>query len=194
MTEIYVLRGIERLMTVGFGGMSIYLGYRLFSIVVSEKGGLNAQGQGWKIGMKNIAPGVFFSFFGMVVLAIALTKSIVVEPVARGSEEARVVQLNNPTFLNDRGAAGELVVALTLVENHVATSGKNPDLAQISILMPKLTKAKHLIADSAAGPRRTDWYFEQRQKIRSELTRVFRTANSAPVIHRLELNGRAVSQ
>lgn len=72
-----VFRGIERLGTVVFGGLSIYWGYRLFDRVTETAGELAAKGGGFNLNLKNVAPGVFFAVFGMAVLITSLSTQLV---------------------------------------------------------------------------------------------------------------------
>lgn len=165
MNELFVIRGIERLFTVGFGGMSIFLGYRLFSIVVSERGGLAAQGQGWKIALRNVAPGVFFSFFGMVILSVALFRPLV---QTAGESGASTMWANQTAITTDKASASEVLFALRQVESHIASGGTKPDLPSLGQVAPRLTKAKLLLADFAVGSGRSEWYFSQKSKVAAD--------------------------
>jgi len=70
--EIDVLRALERILIVTFGGISIILGWHLFKIgVVSEANGV-FEGKGFKAVLQKAGPGIFFSLFGSIVLLTAL--------------------------------------------------------------------------------------------------------------------------
>ena len=73
--SIFEERGIERLLIVVFGGVSMLLGYRLFRITAQNTGQLIAKKGGhFSIQLSQIGPGVFFALFGSAVLAYALLR------------------------------------------------------------------------------------------------------------------------
>lgn len=68
------IRGFERLTAVLIGGLAIYLGYRLFSLVPKEKvaaGTVTLPG-GIKVNLSRVGPGAFFAVFGAALIGIAL--------------------------------------------------------------------------------------------------------------------------
>lgn len=74
---VSVLRMLERLLVVGFGGMAIYLGYKLFFHLpyqADHEGKLEIPGV--KIVLSRVAPGVFFLAFGAIVLLQSLNNGI----------------------------------------------------------------------------------------------------------------------
>ena len=76
--DAIVLRSLERLVVVAFGGLSIYLGYRLFLRMPDQE---NAQGRvtlpgGISIYMTRVGPGAFFALFGAVVLSLSFHHTI----------------------------------------------------------------------------------------------------------------------
>jgi len=75
---IISLRMLERLMVVGFGGMSIYLGYKLFFHLPHQT---DQQGEielpGMKVVLSRVGPGVFFLVFGAFILITNLHQGIV---------------------------------------------------------------------------------------------------------------------
>ena len=77
--EGYTLRALERIIVVIIGGLSVYLGYRLFLHVPSQKDG---QGKisfpgGISIIINRVGPGVFFALFGAGVVALSLYHGVV---------------------------------------------------------------------------------------------------------------------
>jgi len=77
--EAYTLRALERIIVVIIGGLSVYLGYRLFLHVPSQKDG---QGKisfpgGISIIVNRVGPGVFFALFGAGVVALSLYHGVV---------------------------------------------------------------------------------------------------------------------
>lgn len=72
------LRAIERILVVLFAGMAIYLGYRLFLAVPTQRdsdGKLTLPG-GAQVVLNRAAPGLFFALFGSVALALSLHSAI----------------------------------------------------------------------------------------------------------------------
>ena len=71
------LRMLERLLVVGFGGMSIYLGYKLFFHLphqTDQKGEIELPGM--KVVLSRVGPGVFFLVFGAFILITNLHQGI----------------------------------------------------------------------------------------------------------------------
>lgn len=74
MVWISLLRMAERLLAVGIGGVSIYLGFRLFIAMPQLAVGdadIKLPG-GISILVSRVGPGVFFSLFGAVIVSLAL--------------------------------------------------------------------------------------------------------------------------
>ena len=67
--NIALVRMFERILVVLVGGLSIYLGYRLFFHLPMEKrSGGELTFPGMKVVLTRVGPGVFFAAFGSVVL------------------------------------------------------------------------------------------------------------------------------
>lgn len=82
--NIALVRMFERILVVLFGGLSIYLGYRLFFHLPMEKrSGGELTFPGMKIVLTRVGPGVFFAAFGSVVLLYSLTNPIRVKTAAK---------------------------------------------------------------------------------------------------------------
>lgn len=77
---VILLRYIERLFAVLIGGISIYLGYRLFLRVPDRREG-ESQIKLWDLSivMSRIGPGIFFALFGAAVVGLSLYKGVIVE-------------------------------------------------------------------------------------------------------------------
>jgi len=74
---VLILRMLERLMVVGFGGMAIFLGYKLFFHLPyqsDQEGKLELPGI--KIVLSRVAPGTFFLAFGALILSQNLNQGI----------------------------------------------------------------------------------------------------------------------
>lgn len=72
-----ILRMLERLLVVAIGGLTIYLGYRLFIDLPLQT---NQQGKielpGLSVTLSKVGPGIFFCAFGCLVIAYALAKPV----------------------------------------------------------------------------------------------------------------------
>jgi hypothetical protein len=68
------LRFAERLLAVLFGGMAIYLGYRLFLLVPERREGEGRFTFPWdaSVVLTRVGPGVFFALFGALVVGTSL--------------------------------------------------------------------------------------------------------------------------
>jgi hypothetical protein len=78
MDEV-ILRAVERLLAVIIGGLSVYLGYRLFLRIPEQKEGegkIEFPG-GVSIFVTRVGPGVFFAMFGAAIVGLSLQKGIV---------------------------------------------------------------------------------------------------------------------
>jgi hypothetical protein len=88
MDEV-MLRAIERLLAVIIGGLSVYLGYRLFLCIPEQKEGegkIEFPG-GASIFVTRVGPGVFFAMFGAAIVGLSLSKGVVASlPAAPGTQ------------------------------------------------------------------------------------------------------------
>jgi hypothetical protein len=74
MDIVAELRMIERLLAVGIGGMSIFLGYRLFLALpdIRDAAGEFHLPLDSRIILSRVGPGAFFALFGTAVVALSL--------------------------------------------------------------------------------------------------------------------------
>ncbi|WP_416139467.1 hypothetical protein ACM26W_03410 [Halomonas sp. HK25] len=72
------LRALERILVVLFAGMAIYLGYRLFLAVPTQRGsdGKVTLPGGAEVMLNRAAPGLFFALFGSIALGISLYSAV----------------------------------------------------------------------------------------------------------------------
>lgn len=99
---IPALRMLERIIVVGFGGLSIYLGYKLFFHLPHN---VDHQGKfelpGIKIILSKVGPGVFFCAFGSVVLLQSLFEEVQVKKtstVEKGQEDQAYNQVTEGDY------------------------------------------------------------------------------------------------
>lgn len=76
LTTFVFMRMAERILAVGIGGVSIYLGFRLFFNLPTET---TSSGKielpGYKVVISKAGPGIFFALFGTIVLAYSFLKA-----------------------------------------------------------------------------------------------------------------------
>ena len=93
------LRMLERLLVVGFGGMSIYLGYKLFFHLphqTDQNGEIELPGM--KVVLSRVGPGVFFLVFGAFILITNLHQGIETRSAGHSYND---VSLTDDTALAD---------------------------------------------------------------------------------------------
>lgn len=101
------LRFLERFTVVLFGGMAIYLGYRLFLKVPGQQNSAGKIELPWDISivMTRVGPGAFFALFGVIAVGLALVRPLEINPQALNNAEnqsgqASVRYGSNPEFDN----------------------------------------------------------------------------------------------
>jgi hypothetical protein len=88
--DLLYLRVIERILAVIIGGLSIYLGYRLFIKLPEQK---DSEGKvvlpgDISIFFSRVGPGVFFSFFGAAVVVVSLQQGLELDRATKESVTA----------------------------------------------------------------------------------------------------------
>lgn len=170
----FAARAMERLMVVGGGILAIWLGYRLFSMVVADRGAFEAQSGKWSVRLQRIGPGVFFALFGSGTLAFAISNPLTVTnpngdilvASARYAGDAAAV-------VTEDSRAEDLVRAITLTTSYVTRS---PILAELGpedrgILndqLSRLSSYRQELIDSIYGAGTAEWYFETYQAERRD--------------------------
>ncbi len=110
---IPALRMLERIVVVGFGGLSIYLGYKLFFHLPSNtdhKGQIELPGV--KLVLSRVGPGIFFCAFGSIILFQSIYKDVHVKSTQRVSEPVEnvsTVEQEDSAYIDEfTGAAPSL--------------------------------------------------------------------------------------
>ncbi len=99
------LRMLERLLVVGFGGMSIYLGYKLFFHLphqTDQKGEIELPGM--KVVLSRVGPGVFFLVFGAFILITNLHQGIETRSVDNSPHDASLAESSHGETRHFAGA------------------------------------------------------------------------------------------
>ena len=87
---IPALRMLERIIVVGFGGLSIYLGYKLFFHLpnnTDHKGQIELPGI--KLVLSRVGPGIFFCAFGSIILFQSLYEEVQVKLTSQVTETGK---------------------------------------------------------------------------------------------------------
>ncbi len=101
MDEVINFRAIERILAVIIGGISIYLGYRLFLRIPEQKEGeatIKFPGD-ISIYIARVGPGVFFALFGAMILAMSFYQGVEYFRVATNSKSDNVVATSEDSSL-----------------------------------------------------------------------------------------------
>jgi hypothetical protein len=122
MPETHILlwaRSLERLIVVVFAGVSLVLGWSLFKAHILKDQMAEFTGRGWAIRLQRVGPGVFFSLFGSLILALALFRPLKTsaspQPSSLGSPApaADIEYYNQPKLAEE---SAEALKALNTVE------------------------------------------------------------------------------
>lgn len=102
MSIVAALRMLERLLAVGIGGMSIYLGYRLFLALPNVR---DATGEfhlpmDIRVVLGRVGPGAFFALFGAAVVALSLYAAVRYDVTASAADvqAASVARVGSRSF------------------------------------------------------------------------------------------------
>jgi hypothetical protein len=73
-----VLRSVERILAVAIGGVSIFLGDRLFLALPQQRDSSGSVRLPWNISiaLSRVGPGIFFALFGAAVVALGLRSAV----------------------------------------------------------------------------------------------------------------------
>ena len=118
----FLTRMGERLLGVVIGGMSVFLGYRLFAKVpmkTDSSGKLILPG-GTKIFLSRVGPGVFFSLFGAAIVVTAFTRGVeMTSRVSVTSTDATGATRVSEETQERRGVGATVVVPAAELERRV---------------------------------------------------------------------------
>jgi len=134
-----ILRALERILDAAIGGLSIYLGYKLF-LKLPDK--TDSQGKvvlpgNISVYLSRVGPGVFFALFGAAVIALSLHSAIQYEknpadnPVADiqlAQEKYIGVQARQPV-----GETFELGNQRAKIQGHIYTLNQIPGMLRPGI-------------------------------------------------------------
>jgi hypothetical protein len=144
-----VLRSAERIVAVLIGGVSIYLGYRLFLAMPERKEGEGkiALPGGISIFLTRVGPGAFFALFGAIIVAVSFQQAISYKETSssRPSEVAQPAS-SDPTTSRDYTGFGS---AGSAADTQLSRIQVGHDIELLDSTFPELSK-------NLTGTRRTD--------------------------------------
>jgi hypothetical protein len=122
--DAFVIRALERILVIFCGGLSIYLGYRLFLDVpyAKEADGHFTFAKGVEVKLSRIGPGAFFALFGAALVAIVAYKSVTIsEEPASAYGKNQKIETSKPMPSSGTVEPEELMAAQT--SSRVSWSG-----------------------------------------------------------------------
>ena len=159
MDWLLELRVIERILAVVIGGMSIYLGYRLFIKLPRQKdssGKVMLPGD-VSIFFSRIGPGVFFSLFGAAVVVMSLQHGLDLDLANKASVTAESTEKTanvRVRYMGDTGqpepAKREAVRAET--RRTIAELNKLPSMLAPDVAASRRTDVTRAVRDSKLAP------------------------------------------
>ena len=145
--DLLELRVVERILAVVIGGLSIYLGYRLFIKLPEQKdseGKMTLPGD-ISIFFSRVGPGVFFSLFGAAVVALSLQHGLELDVARKANVTAAASEQTASVKVRYMGGAGE------------ADPARREALrAEARRTIAELNKLSSLLPASLPASRRTD--------------------------------------
>jgi hypothetical protein len=135
-----VLRSLERLVVVLVGGLSVYLGYRLFLNLPEQKdseGRVNLPGN-ISVYFSRVGPGVFFALFGALIVTASLYFTITIYDAKTGKMVMRGL---GPQKQKQPGTSGQAAIDQANLKG---------DLALLNTVEPQL-------ATETTSAYRADW-------------------------------------
>ena len=142
-----VMRALERLLSIGVGLLSIYLGFRLFLALPDLEPGagrIKLPG-GISIYLTRVGPGVFFSLFGSVIIALSFYFGVTATETRGGGSYVGIgestAQAPTQTQRSYTGAAPE---------SAVGTQDQAVDRATVVRMIHDLNRIPNLMQDDLA--------------------------------------------
>ena len=86
--SLIIGRVIERLLVVLFGGLALFLGWRLFIVGVVDPQIAEIKFRGWKVTLRQVGPGSVFAALGIAVTAFALYRPLEISDSAKVADTA----------------------------------------------------------------------------------------------------------
>jgi hypothetical protein len=137
---IAILRSLERILCVLFGGLLIYIGYKLFLHVPTKEGsdGRFRLPGGWGIHLTRVGPGVFFSLFGTAILIMSFMSPITYKDLVKkkefiGAESGQTVQLDKEEINRRRDIHRKDIILLNRLADPNSEPPKSAEIELSSV-------------------------------------------------------------
>lgn len=179
MHEIFqpeLFRGIERLIIVAFGGLSIYLGFRLFDRASVTAGEMSAQAGSISLTLRKVWPGVFFAAFGMFILVISMLSRLERPSTARApTAQASLASVGDTgiSWGQPRIMSGKHIRIHAALQGtrqamaFVAAASDNSGGSQ-SMVIEQLHEIKNLLLDDIIPPEKMQDFNEKRALLKQD--------------------------
>jgi len=160
LTETMVLaigRAVERLIADSMFGVSLVLGWNLFRVGILHDQSAEASGNGWKIRLQKVGPGVFFAIFGAVGLIVSVQRPLDIKVSSDPTSGAKGYEASSAT--GQSNDVLEYVEALTTTESLGIKDNGTHSVETDALLRAKPILERHRQALlKAYWKDRYDWY------------------------------------
>ena len=194
-------RFAEKILALLIGGLSLWLGYKLFYRAAEERSKAEIEGGGFKFKAERIGPGVFFALFGSAIsiyvvlsvtrltlpdVALVNSPNPAVEPI--GDKPDRVVTVTS-AMGGDEIPPGLLAVnTLVLLKQRYPdpkTMLSSSDMAEMWKAIDGLAAVQRIFIDAKFGKGEGAKYemFEKECSVNSELCRSLKSDQKSSEIH-----------
>ncbi len=141
MSNVEVLRMVERLIITLSGCMGLFLGYRLFKGGILNIADAEWQGLGLKLKLSKASPGIFFCIFGTFILVTSLSHEVQYSQSGGGEEQKTEQKGRTHAFvqkefigvLNDE-SWDEIISSVNSLIDVIEKYGSAEDITELSIL------------------------------------------------------------
>jgi hypothetical protein len=117
LSVLYWARGIERLLTIVFGGISLILGWSLFKTGIIHDQNVEVKSESWLLRFRKVGPGTFFALFGAAILVVAIRNPFSVQQLPPGEEPQAATQTVSYAFKgSDRDHQLDVVRAINTLQ------------------------------------------------------------------------------
>lgn len=106
MNEFYAIV-FYRCLIAAIGGLTIYLGYRLFFVVLERQGEISVRtGRQYEVRMRDVAPGTFFALFGAIVLTVSIFNPMKQVDTVRTPSATSLTSGSGATMMDQSASGG----------------------------------------------------------------------------------------
>jgi hypothetical protein len=180
LDSLIIGRVIERLLVVLFGGLALFLGWRLFIVGVVDPQIAEIKFKGWKVTLRQVGPGSVFAALGIAVTAFALYRPLEISDSAKMADTAAGGR--RVSYFTGRDDLQHWVRALNTIErldvnqltgDSVTASSRKAELARVQEAMVGLRNIllteKFALPDLQAWQRYQEDYLKDPRSVPGEL-------------------------